>query len=74
MKRTGALKTQSGRGQRDDWSQLIGRTVEVWLEGRLIAKGEVEQAAADDSVLWLAAWGLQRRRLYDKGEGYSVWA
>ncbi|AMM34124.1 hypothetical protein SA2016_3464 [Sinomonas atrocyanea] len=74
MKRTSALKTNSGRGQREDWSRLIGRTVEVWLEGQLVATGEVEQATADDSVLWLAPWGVQRRKLYDKWGGYSVWA
>jgi hypothetical protein len=48
--------------------------VEVWLEGQHVATGEVEQATADDSILWIAPWGVQRRKLYDKWDGYSVWA
>jgi hypothetical protein len=69
-----AIKTTTGRGLREDWSQLIGRTVEVWLFGELITTGTVEQATADDTVIWIAAQGIQRRKLYDKLTGYEVWA
>jgi hypothetical protein len=69
-----AIKTATGRGRRDDWSQLIGRTVEVWFYGELITTGIVEQATSDDTVLWIAAQGIQRRKLYDKLTGYEVWA
>jgi hypothetical protein len=35
--------------------------------------GVVEQAADDDSVLWIAAAGASTRRLFDKSTGYQVW-
>ncbi|WP_334172770.1 hypothetical protein [Sinomonas sp.] len=74
MWQTTVVKTRTGRGRRDDWSQLVGRTVEVWFQGEQVATGVVDLAAADDTVLWLAAQGIQRRKLYDKLAGYEVWA
>ncbi|MGP0222361.1 hypothetical protein [Paenarthrobacter sp. NCHU4564] len=58
---------------RHDWAQLTGHVVEVWLKDDRIMSGVVEQAAADDSVLWLAADGAESRRLFDKSTGYQVW-
>ena len=69
-----AVKTENGRGLRDDWSQLTGRTVEVWREGRHVVTGTVEQAAPDDSVLLIAGNGNTTRKLYDKRSGYEAWA
>jgi len=74
MVQASAIKTRTGRGRREDWSRLVGRTVEVWLEGRPVATGIVDQATSDDMVLWLAAQGIQRRKLYDKPAGFEVWA
>lgn len=68
------IKTEAGRGLREDWSQLSGRTVEVWRGCEYVGMGVVELASADDAVLWLAADGPQGRRLYDKRSGYQVWA
>ncbi|TLM82773.1 hypothetical protein FDW83_11675 [Pseudarthrobacter sp. NamE2] len=60
-------------GLRPDWAKLPGHTVEVWLMGEHVATGVVDQAAEDDSVLWLAGAGADTRRLFDKGTGYQVW-
>jgi len=68
------VKTANGRGLRTDWAQLIGHTVEVWLFDRFVLSGVVEQAAEDDSVLWIAAEGLATRKLFDKSTGYQIWA
>lgn len=68
------IKTEGGRGLREDWSQLSGRTVEVWRGCEYIGMGVVELASADDTVLWLAADGNRTRRLYDKQSGFQVWA
>lgn len=65
--------TEEGRALRHDWAQLTGHVVEVWLKDDRIMSGVVEQAAADDSVLWLAADGAEPRRLFDKSTGYQVW-
>ncbi|MHC6591911.1 hypothetical protein [Arthrobacter sp. C152] len=60
-------------GLRADWAQLPGHTVEVWLLGEHVASGVVDQAAEDDSVLWIAAEGISTRRIFDKSSGYQVW-
>lgn len=68
------VKTVNGRGLRNDWAQLVGHTVEVWLLDRHVVTGVVEQASDDDSLLWIAAEGLSTRKLFDKPTGYHVWA
>ena len=68
------LKTVDGRGLRMDWAKLTGHTVEVWLLDDHVMTGVVEQAADNDSVLWIAAAGPFTRRLFDKSTGYQVWA
>ena len=67
-------KTSAGRGPRSDWARLTGHTVEVWLLGEHIMTGVVEQAAHDDSVLWIAAAGASTRRVFDKPTGYRILA
>ena len=67
-------KTSAGRGPRSDWARLTGHTVEVWFLGDHIMTGVVEQAAQDDSVLWIAAAGASTRRLFDKPTGYRILA
>jgi hypothetical protein len=70
---TKPLKTVDGRGLRTDWAKLTGHTVEVWLMDDHVMTGVVEQAADDDSVLWIAAAGASTRRLFDQSTGYQVW-
>ena len=65
-------KPPAGRGPRSDWARLTGHTIEVWLLGEHIMTGVVEQAADDDSVLWIAAAGASTRRLFDKPTGYRI--
>lgn len=67
-------KESGALGLRPDWARLTGHTVEVWLLGEYVTTGVVEQAAEDDSVLWLAGVGADTRRLFDKGTGYQMWA
>jgi hypothetical protein len=64
---------QNGRGLRADWARLTGHTVEVWLLGQHVITGVVDQAAEDDSVLWIAGAGISTRRLFDKSTGYQMW-
>jgi hypothetical protein len=70
---TKPARTVEGRALRKDWAQLTGHVVEVWLKGDRVMTGVVEQAAADDSVLWIAAHGADRRKLFDQSTGYEVW-
>jgi hypothetical protein len=41
--------------------------------GAHVITGVVEQAADDDSVLWIAGSGAHTRRLFDKSTGYKIW-
>ncbi|HJV98117.1 MAG TPA: hypothetical protein VJ617_03365 [Arthrobacter sp.] len=40
--------------------------------GEYVLTGVVDQATADDSVLWIAAAGIDKRRLFDKRSGFQV--
>jgi hypothetical protein len=71
--KAGPSGSQNGRGLRADWARLTGHTVEVWLLGEHVTTGVVDQAAEDDSVLWIAGAGISTRRLFDKSTGYQVW-
>jgi hypothetical protein len=51
---------------------LVGDGVEVWLFGVHVCTGIVEEATADDSILWVAAEGARTRQLFDKLSGYEV--
>ncbi|MFJ4210819.1 hypothetical protein ACIPY2_20385 [Paenarthrobacter sp. NPDC089675] len=73
MAETKAARTVEGRALRCDWAQLTGRVVEVWFKGDRVMTGVVEQAAADDSVLWIAADGADPRKLFDQSTGYQMW-
>lgn len=55
------------------WSDLIGAVVEIRLRGEPVDTGEVEEATADSSILWISANGVRPRTLYDAASGYEVW-
>ena len=55
------------------WSALIGARVEIRNSGAVIMTGTVEDAAADSSVLWIAAEGIEPRTMYESALGYEAW-
>jgi hypothetical protein len=55
-----------------DWNRLVGRTVNVWLAGHYIRTAQVDDAAADSSVLWLRSYAYDRRQLITTSDGYVV--
>ena len=56
----------------DDWQLLIGSWVELRHDGRIVRTGEVEDATADSSVLWLKFNGNHGRQLVAKTDGYEI--
>jgi hypothetical protein len=56
----------------EDWRQLVGRVVELRLNGQLIRTAEVEDVTPDSSVLWLRFDGCHGRQLVSKTDGYEV--
>ena len=60
--------------RRDDWSDLIGATVEIRRHGHLVRTGRVDHATADSTILWLAQEGNNPRKIIDKAQYYEAWA
>ena len=58
----------------DDWSHLIGATVEIRREGDTVRTGLVDHATKDSNILWLAQEGNNPRKMIDKAQGYEAWA
>jgi hypothetical protein len=56
----------------DDWNQLKGRYVEIYLNGNMHDIGWVDCVTADGSILWLALDGPANRRLIQKHSGIYV--
>ncbi len=59
-------------GEHADWKDLAGRQVHVRKEGRTIRTGYVKDVAVTADALWLEAYGVEPRTLYEKARGYTV--
>lgn len=59
-------------GDLADWKDLAGRQVQVQKEGRTIRTGYVEDVAFTADALWLEAYGVEPRTLYEKAQGYTA--
>ena len=59
-------------GNPAEWSDLVGRQVQVQQDGRTIRTGYVEAVTAAADALWIAAHGIERRSLYEKAQGHTV--
>ena len=56
------------------WQPLIGRQVIIKLKDEEIRRGTVSAVTSDDQVLWLSAEGAEPRRLFERADGFHVWA
>ena len=69
-----ALSPRTGpRYKAEEWHELKGATVEIWLDGQFYREGYVEEAMPNGSALWLSADWLDRRELLDKSSGFQAW-
>ncbi|MCI0142115.1 hypothetical protein KNN17_11045 [Arthrobacter bambusae] len=59
--------------KQDDWLPLVGEMVQIRISGRFVRTGVVDAVTIDDGILWLAADGVNQRRLISKADGYEVW-
>jgi hypothetical protein len=57
----------------DDWSRLVGATVEVRSEGSSPQTGFVDAASADGTIVWLCQAWPPARFLVEKAEGDEIW-
>ncbi len=56
------------------WRRLIGTTVQIRHNGRIIRTGTVDNAMADSTALWIAGDSTQSRAMYEAGRGIEVWS
>lgn len=56
----------------EDWSQLVGRIVELRRNGQVVRTAEVEDVTPDSSILWLRFDGNHGRQLVTRTDGYEV--
>ena len=56
----------------NDWTLLVGRTIELTRDGRLVRVAEVEDATADSTVMWLRFDGNHGRQLITPGDSYDI--
>jgi hypothetical protein len=52
---------------------MIGARVEVRRHGQFIRAGRVEDATPSGDTVWIAADGIDRRAMFEKSGGYTVW-
>lgn len=55
-----------------DWSELVGRRVQILQSGLCIRTGSVDAVTATADGLWLAAYGVDVRTYFAKTDGYTV--
>ena len=55
-----------------EWSSLIGQTVELHRDGRLVRRGKVDAVTADSSIMWLQPDAPHGRQLITHADGYHV--
>ncbi|WP_309107970.1 hypothetical protein [Arthrobacter sp.] len=56
----------------EDWSQLVGRVVELRRNGQVVRIAEVEDVTPDSSILWLRFDGNHGRQLVTRTDGYEL--
>jgi len=59
-------------GNPGDRNDLVGRQVQIQHHGRTIRTGYVEAVTKAANALWIAAYGIERRALYEKTQGHTV--
>lgn len=57
-----------------DWQRVLRQYVEVRRGGEFIRAGIVEDVMPDNSVIWISTAGAQPRKLYERDDGYTVFA
>lgn len=55
------------------WHGLVGLPVEIRKDGKAIARGIVDAAMPDSSIVWLEPQGARHRTLYEAESKYEVW-
>jgi hypothetical protein len=57
-----------------NWHRTVGQHVEIRLRGQVLRTGIVETVMPDESILWIAAEGLNPREMVERADGKEVFA
>lgn len=57
-----------------DWKRALGQYVEVRRGGDIVRTGTVDDVMSDNSILWVSAAGPFHRQMYERTEGFEVYA
>lgn len=56
-----------------DWLTVVGKEVNIWLNGHMVRRGIVDAVTNDETILWLMADGPHLRQMIEREVGYEVW-
>lgn len=56
-----------------NWSRLVGATVEIRRDKRLVRTGIIEHVMPDSSALWIAADATNQRAIFCSADAFEVW-
>lgn len=62
-----------GLRRHQEWHPLLGLDVTVKRDSTVIRRGRVDAVTSDDQILWLEGHGAERRRLFERSEGFETW-
>jgi hypothetical protein len=57
-----------------DWQRALGQFVEVRRHAEIVRTGMVDDVMPDNSILWVSADGPFHRQMYERAEGFQVFA
>lgn len=57
-----------------DWQRALGQHVDVRRRGETVRTGTVEDVMPDNSIVWISAAGPIPREMFERAEGYEVYA
>lgn len=61
------------RGKKvNNWTLLVGRSVQVWRGNDIVDQGTVDAVTSDGRVMWLTQMGAIERRMVTKERGTGL--
>lgn len=56
-----------------DWLPVVGETVEIRHGEGTVRTGVVDAVTTDGRILWISADGAERRAMFERARGLTVW-
>lgn len=56
-----------------DWLPVVGEIVEIRRDEETVRTGVVDGVTPDGGILWISADGAERRAMFERAQGFTVW-